>query len=158
MICAVLSLTSCYIGFKGISIQADVNTFLVEDFISTNPRNAQDIQTLFAEAIREKIRNESKLVKTDDEPDVIFRGNITDTKTSSLAPEDGNTASLNRLEIFVKVEYTNNKYEDDSWSKNYSAFRDFDRNQDFTAIQSDLTEAIINEITERVFNDAFTTW
>lgn len=150
-------LTGCY-GFKGISIETDVKTFIVEDFNSSGTENAPDIDQLFSEGLRRKIRNESKLVKAETDPDIIFNGTVLNSKTTSVAPKEGNTTSLNRFEIFVSIEYINIKHEDESWEKRYSAFQDYDRNDDFNSIQDALTDNIIEDIVERIFNDAFTNW
>lgn len=152
------TLSSCYFGFKGISIQSDVNTFYVQNFSSRSNNNAPDIEQLFAEALRQKVRDESKLTNNEEEPDVEFLGSVTETRISAVAPQEGNTTSLNRMEIFIEIEYVNNKYEDDSWKKTYSAFQDYDRNQDFNSIRDRMTDDIIENIIERVFNDAFTNW
>ena len=152
-------LTSCGIyGFKGISIPAEINTYLVEDFNFTDVQCETGIEQDFSEALRQKIRDESRLTKTENEPDITFEGTVSACKTNYIAPTEGSTASLNRLEISIKVTYINNKEEDEGWSKPYSAFQDYDSNADFQSLKDDLTDQIIDDITERVFNDAFTNW
>ena len=150
--------SGCYFGFKGISIQPDVKSYYVHDFINKHPDNAQNIDQLFAEALRMKVRDESRLTNDEVEPDVEFMGSVDETRITPVAAQEGNTTSLNRMEIFVEIEYLNNKHEKDSWKKKYSAYRDFDRNQDFNSVRDGLTDEIIENIMERVFNDAFTNW
>ncbi len=48
--------------------------------------------------------------------------------------------------------------EDDSWSKSYSDFEDFDATADFQSLEDGLIDDIIEDIVERVFNDSFTNW
>ncbi len=152
-------LSSCGIyGLKGISIPAEINTYLVEDFNFTDVQCETGIEQDFSEALRRKIRDESRLVKTENEPDITFEGTVTSCKTNYIAPTEGSTASLNRLEIVVKISLINSQSEDDSWNKNYNAFQDYDANEDFNSLQEALTRNIIDDITERIFNDAFTNW
>jgi len=56
------------------------------------------------------------------------------------------------------VEYINYKDEEQNWKKSYSAFQDYDSNGDLSSIQDNLIAAIVEDIVERVFNDAFTNW
>jgi len=150
-------MTSCF-SFKGISIPSDVNTFYVEDFTISAYNTPGDINQVFAEALRQKIRNESRLQYSDRDPDITFSGIITHFNVNSVAPTEGNTTALNRLEIKIKVNYENAKNEEDTWSNNFSFFEDFDSTQDLQSMQDGLIENIFRQLTEDVFNKAFTNW
>ncbi len=150
-------MASCY-NFKGISIPSDINSFYVDNFSLSNPDAPIDINQLFTEALREKIREESRLVNNNDLPDVIFSGSVTQYTIRPVAANENNTTSLNRLEIGVKVSYVNEKNPDDNWDKNYNDFEDFDSNADFQTLQDNLIAEIIEDIVERIFNDSFTNW
>ena len=152
-LCAV----SCY-NFKGISIPPDIKTFNVENFTLTEPDAPIDLNQIFTEALRKKIREESRLVNDDTNPDISISGSVLSYNIRFVAPDENNTTSLNRLEIGVKVIYTSEINEDDSWTKNYTDFEDFDSNTDFQSIQDDLIEEIVLDIVERIFNDSFTNW
>lgn len=145
-------------GFKGISIPADISTYAVEDFSFSDPQCEAGVEQEFAEALRQKIRDASRLTNDDTDPDILFEGKITACKTSFVAPTEGSTTSLNRLELNIKVKYINNLDEKAGWDKNYNAFQDYDSNQDFQSLKEELTASIIEDITERIFNDAFTNW
>jgi hypothetical protein len=153
------SFSSCY-SFKGISIPQGADTYYVEDFsISASARNSpSDINQKFAEALRLKVRNESKLQYAEVDPHITFSGQVTNYTVNSVAPEEGNTTALNRLEIRVKVNYVNSLNEEDEWSNNFSFFQDYDSAQDLQNIQDDLIDAIFIQLTEDVFNKAFTNW
>jgi len=153
-------LSSCgfFYDFKGISISSDIKTFYVEDFSRAAAACPIDLDQLFAESLRQKIRDQSRLTKNETEPDIAFTGSVSSYRTVSVAPEEGNTTSLNRLEIGVKVEYINYLKEEDNWKKSYSAFEDYDSNADFNDLEESLTADIVEDIVERIFNDAFTNW
>jgi len=154
----LLFLSSCSINFKGTTIPPDVKTYTVENFTLSSSAAPIDINQKFTEELRRKIREESRLVNNDENPDIIFTGTITGYGINYVAPDPNNTTSLNRLEISVKINYTNEKNEEDNYSKSYSDFEDFDSNSDFQSIQDDLIDTIIEDILERAFNDAFTRW
>lgn len=155
-----LATISCgkFYDFKGISIPAEVNTFIVEPFIFLDAQCQAGLEVTVSEKLRAVIRNQSRLVNDEENPDVTFSGQVASCKTTYVAPTEGSTTSLNRFEISIKVEYQNNNDEEDKWSKNYSAFQDFDSNGDFQTLQDGLIETILNDIIDRVFNDSFTNW
>lgn len=148
---------SCY-NFKGISIPPDIKTYYVENFTLVDAGAPIDININFTEALRRKIREESRLVNNNETPDLSFSGSISNYAIKYVAPEEDNTTSLNRLEISVKVSLDNTKDEEASWSKTYSDFEDFDSNADFQSLQDGLIDEIIEDIVERIFNDSFTNW
>lgn len=161
LIIFILINSSClFYSLKGISIPADVNTFYVEDFsIGKSARNSpSDINQKFAEALRRKVTNESRLKYSEIDSDLVFSGQITRYTVNSVAPEEGNTAALNRLEIKIKVDYANNLNDEDDWSNNFSFFQDYDSAEDLQNIEDDLIETIFVQLTEDVFNKAFTNW
>jgi hypothetical protein len=149
--------SGCY-SFKGISIPKDFNTFTVIDFVNVEPDAPLDIEITFSEKLRAKIRNESKLRQTDTDPDIQFEGEVNTFRVDAEAPKEGNTVDLNKLIIGVKVTYINNKNEEDTWSKSFSNFRTFSSASDLIDVQDDLIDEIFDQITESVFNEAFTDW
>jgi hypothetical protein len=156
---ACIVLQGCY-SFKGIAIPPDVKTFVVQDFtfdagVLTAPG---DLNQRFAEAVRTKIRNESRLILNENNPDIEFSGSIRGFTVMQEALQAGNTVALNRLTIAVNVEFKNNKDEKKNWNKTFSFFRTFDSTQDFLSIQDVLIREIFDQLTENVFNEAFTGW
>ena len=157
IIVGLFLLSGCY-GFKGISIPPDINTFFVEDIDNQAPNAPAAIEQTFAEALRTKIRNESKLQLTDSSADITFGGVVNRFTITSEAPQEGNTIAFNRLTVGVQIEYTNSKNEDESWSQYFSFFRDFDSNADFQSLQDEFIDEIFVQITEDIFNRSFTNW
>ncbi len=150
--------TGCY-SFKGITIPTDVQTFFVDNFQNNAIAAPGDISQRFAEALRTKIRNESRLVYNEQKPDLEFTGTISRFSLTPEAPQAGNTVALNKLEIVIAVDFTNNKDESKNWkNKQFSFFRTFGSDQDFISIQDGLIKDIFDQILENIFNEAFTGW
>ena len=160
LLSTLVCVSSCgiFYDFKGISIDSKIKTFYVEDFVRGVPDCPVDLDQRFAELLRQKVRDESPLIRDENEPDIAFLGTVTSYRTVSVAPEEGATTSLNRLEINVRVELINYLDEEKNWKKSYNAFQDYDSNIDFGAIEETITADIIDDIVERIFNDAFTNW
>lgn len=153
-------LSGCY-SFKGISIPPEAKTFYVKDFVLRANNAPAQIDQLWSEALREKIRNESRLTYNQQSPDIEFEGSITSYKVVGTAPQAGNTVSLNKLTIGVSVTYTNNAGDggkDDEWTQTFSFFKDFDATLDLNSVEEGFIEEIFEQLTENVFNKAFTNW
>ncbi len=157
LVCTMLFITGCY-SFKGIAIPPDVNSYVVNNFQNNAPQAPGDINQRFSEALRAKIRNESRLIYNDISPDIEFSGSITSFRLSPEAPQAGNTVALNKVEIVVSVDFKNNKSEEKSWKKQFSFFRTFASDQDFISIQDGLINEIFKQLMENIFNEAFTGW
>ena len=149
---------SCTIGFRGVSISPDVNTYSVAKVKISHPNAPLEISQQFSEALKQKIQEESRLNLVSRNADIDFKADITFFGYNAVAPEEGNTTTFNRLEIKVKVVYENEVDEKDGWTKSYSDFEDFPGSQSILDVQDDLTETILEDIIDRIFNDAFTNW
>lgn len=154
---ALFHLSGCY-SFKGISIAPEVSTFQVLNFTNRVNDAPIDIEVTFAENLRSKIRTESRLKASETNPDIQFEGEITSYTVGYEAPKEGNTVDLNKLTIAVQVIYKSNQNEDDTWSKNFSKFRTYESTTDLNTIQDQLITEIFDQITEAIFNEAFTDW
>ena len=157
LIAILFIFNGCY-SLKGIAIDPETNTFYVATFENTSNNVVPNLDQDFTEALREKIRDNSRLRFTDIEPDIEFSGAITSYRITAQAPEAGETVSFNRLTINVSVDYVNNKKDDDKWTKTFSFFENFEASQNVLDIQDDLIQSINTELVERIFNDAFTSW
>lgn len=153
---ALMSLIGCY-TFKDISIKPDVKSFYVDDFgITANaPGN---ISADFTEALKNRILTETRLIYDDVDPHISFEGNITGFSVVSTATDAQNTASLNKLEVRIKVKYTNVLHEEEDWETTFSDYANFDRDVNLADVQEDLLEDIFDQILESIVNRAFSNW
>lgn len=154
-----ISFSSCFFySFKGTSIPAEVDSYFVERF---DVRASSAIPTLgqtLSEALKDKIRNESNLEQTETDPDIEFKGIVTDYYISSEAPQAGETTAFNRLTITLSVEYIYNLDEKKNWKESFRSFSDFGSNVNLIDVQDELIDAIQEEMIEKIFNKAFNDW
>lgn len=157
LILSMVYLNSCY-SFKDVSIPAEVKTVKVNYFENrariVNPQLSQRL----TDKVRQKIINQTRLVQTNsDEAHYDISGQITDyyVSTSGIS---GQRAATNRLNVSVRLVFKNRL---DS-KKNFEA--DLNRNFDFDAAlplqqaENQLTELIVQNFTDEIFNRIFSNW
>ena len=155
-----LLLPSCY-SFRGISIPEGVERAYVPNF-RNNALNAPP--TLFldmTESFRDKVRDEARLIITEEAPDIEIKGTLVDFNVSAegatAAGEVAAFARNNRLTIVVAIEYTNLLDPTaESWKSNFSSFFEFPGNQTLASVQDEAIAFVTDEINEKIFNRAFT--
>lgn len=152
----LLFLSGCY-SFKGISLPAGAKQAVVLNF-EDNALNAPPNLALEAtEFLRNKVRDEARLTIVDRDPDIEFKGTLVDYRVTAEAPQPGQFSALNRLTIVVAIEYVNYLDEnDEGWRKNFSFFFDFPGTTALTAVEDEAIDEILTNITEQIFNKAFT--
>ncbi len=135
-----------------------MNTFYVEPFELTTTNTEPTITTIFTETLSDKILTESKLRKTQVDPDYIFSGAVTMYQITAVAPQPGEISAFNRLEIGIKVAFENSKNEEENFDKVFTFYNDFPSDANIINIQDELINNIFDQIVEDVFNKAFTNW
>jgi len=151
--------SSCFLfyTFKDISIQPDVKTFYVEDFDNTAKNSPPTLNQDFAEALRKKVINETSLNYDERDPNIVFSGTVVSYEVSAQAPtQEG--ASLNRLDIKIKVKYENILHEEENWEQTFGYYSDFSAEQNLIDVQDVLTKEIFDHILDDVINKAFNNW
>lgn len=149
--------SGCY-SFSGITIDPNVKTYKVNLYDDKTQEALPGLDQIFTEGLKEKIRTQSRLIYADQNPDVEFTGSIVDYRITSEAPQQGETAAINRLTIKVLVDFKNYRNEEKNWKKNFDFFFDFDSATDFTVVQDEAVDVILTQINEYIFNEAFNDW
>jgi len=150
-------IVGCY-TFKGFSVDPSLETFRVATFTIAAPNAPPNINQTYSESLKRKVSRESRLILDERDPDIQFGGSIKRFFVSSVSPEPGEFAALQRLEITVQIEYTNFTDPEDKWSQPFSFFADFAPDQNLLDVQDELIAVIFDQINEDLFNKAFTNW
>lgn len=149
---------SVHMTLSGASIDENLKTFSVQYFNNRaaiiNPLLSQK----FTELMKERIMSESRLILVEGVGDVDFSGEITGYSIRPMAIKEDAVSAQTRLTITVKVRYKNKKTPEKNWESNFSAYQDFASDHDFTSVENDLTTLIIDQLTENIFNRAFSDW
>lgn len=151
--------SGCY-TFKGISIDPNVSTFAVRNLEIAAENAPPTLGIDFAERLRDKIRNETRLSQNTETPDVEFTGQISRFNVVPVAPKPGEVVAKNQLVIGISLALKNAKDEQKSWpaNKTFSFFAEFDNTADLLTVQDRLIRQIGDQLLEDIFNAAFNDW
>ena len=144
--------------FDGASIPENVNTASVQLFENRAAYVNPVLSQTFTEGLKDRIINGSRLTLADGTGDVDFSGEITGYDTEPLAIQADAVSTETRLTVRINVRYENFKDPEKSWESSFSAYRDFPSEQNITAIEGELVDEIVEELTENIFNKAFADW
>ena len=78
--------------------------------------------------------------------------------TRPMAISGQDKVELTRFTVGIKVRYTNALDDELSFDQTFSQYRDFESKLSFESVQADLSEQIIEDISEDIFNRAFINW
>lgn len=149
---------SVQMTFRGSSVPENVNTASVQYFENRAPLINPLLSQTFTEALKDRITSESRLVINDEVGDVDFSGEITGYDLRPMAIQANAISAETRMTITVRVRYRNFKNPQQNWESSFSAYADFESSQNITAIESELVSDIVDQITENIFNRAFSDW
>lgn len=145
-------------SFSGTSIQPDVKTVTINYFeykaLKVNPNLSNDL----TEALKDKFRKLTKLEQVEMDGDLDLQGEVTGYDVRAAAVTANEVAAQNRLTVTVKLKFTNKKYPEDDFEKNFSAYSDYDSTNSLDAVESTLCQEIIDKLVEDMFNASVAQW
>ncbi len=145
-------------SFTGANISPQVKTFTVYYFPNRARLINPTLSQSFTEELREKLTRQTSLNELSENGDIEFEGQVTgyEFRPMSIAKDD--LSAQTRLTVTLKVKYTNHKEPEKDFEQSFSAFEDFDSNLAISSVEDELTAAIIEKLTEDIFNATIANW
>ncbi|MGQ1786519.1 LptE family protein [Saccharicrinis sp. GN24d3] len=153
-----LSACSVNLTLNGASVPDNLKTFTVQYFENRAPLINPTLSQTFTEELKDRITSESRLVLESQNGDIDFSGEITGYSIRPMAIQADAVSAETRLTVTVKVRYRNFKDPKDNWESQFKAYEDYSSDQNITDIEDELVALIIEQITEDIFNKAFSDW
>ena len=116
------------------------------------------MSNLFTEKLNNYILKNTNLKTSDENPDLIFKGQIIKYDINPISINSQNNASQNRLSIEIKIDYYNKEDTLNNFNKNFTNYADFNSSDNFLDIESELNEQIIDKLIEDIFLASFSNW
>ena len=162
VICLLLLGPSCTyrLSLNGGSV-GNLKTIRVDFFENNAALVVNNLSTQFTEALKERIRNTTKLAIVTGDADAVMSGSITNytiapVSINAVANNVAPIAGATQLTITVEVKYVNNLDKKTSFDQTFSKYQNF--TGDITNQQQTLITAINTQLTEDIFNAAFANW
>lgn len=153
----LLAFSSCY-SFKDVSIPPEVKTVRIS-YIDNKARiiNPQLSQRL-TDKLRQKIVNQTRLTQTNnDEAHYDISGQITEyyVTTSGISNQQ---AASNRLNVTVHLVFKNRLDDSKSFDTDLTRNFDFSASKSLQEAEALLTDQIVQNLTDEIFNRIFSNW
>jgi len=156
---SVFLMQSCKVSYSMSGANTGTLKTVSVDYFNNRAALAPPVLSQFVtEEMKDLCERQTNMNLVSGTGEAHFDGEITAYSTRPMAISGGDQVELTRFTIGIRVRYTNAL--DDEWSfeETFSQYRDFESNQSFESVQNTLTEEIIEEITEDIFNRAFVNW
>ncbi|MEA1886033.1 MAG: LptE family protein [Bacteroidota bacterium] len=157
-----LSLTDsgCTISYSmsGASISPDVKTISVEYFENRANLVQPGLSQYITDELMDKCRAQTNLNFVNEAGDVSFEGEIRNYRTEPLTVSGDARAAMNRFTIAVNVKFTNVVEPEYSFEQTFTRYENYDSSKELSQVEQELTEKIVEQIIEDVFNRAFVNW
>lgn len=151
---------SCGIySLGGAKVPEKMKTIVVQFFENNAPLVVPALSQQFTEALKDRIRNQSRLSIVRSDGDAIFEGRITDYSIKPTSIGSNDRAGQVRVSITVNAKYTNSLEETQSFEENFTAFKDISiEGRTLESQQASVIADINKQLTENIFNRAFANW
>jgi len=151
---------SCKMSYtlNGASIPIEAKTVSVQYFTNNSALAPPTFSQQFTEAMKDICGSQTKLGLVSRGGDLGFEGYVSDYKVSPLAIQPNDLAGLNRLTITVQVKYTNRFDEKKNFETSFSRYADFNSSLSLVSQEPTLIPLINKQLTEDIFNKAFSNW
>lgn len=145
-------------GLSGASLSPEVKSISIQYFQNMAPLVQPGLSQYLTDEFTDKVRSQTNKEMVRDLGDVNFEGEIVDYRTAPQAVSGNATASVNRFTISVRVRYTNSIEPEFSFEQTFTRFEDYDSSLELSSVEQDLTEKIVEQLIEDIFNRAFVNW
>ncbi|MEE2954329.1 MAG: LptE family protein [Bacteroidota bacterium] len=153
-------------SFTGASIPAEAKTISVQYFSNKALTVHPTLSYTFTEKLKDYFIEQTSLKLIKSTGDLEFSGEIVSYQIKPIGIKADETASKNRLNIKVKVRFTNHYDSNKNFEEQFNRYRDYESSLNLSdedidtgeSIEVNLIKEIVNELVEDVFNKAVVNW
>ena len=159
LVASVLVIPSCKVSYSMSGANTGTLKTVSVDYFNNRAALAPPVLSQYmTEELKDLCERQTNMNLISGTGDAHFEGEITAYSTRPMAIAGGDQVELTRFTIGIRVRFINAQDDDWSFESNFSQYRDFESNVNFESVKAQLTEEIIEDITEDIFNRAFVNW
>ena len=152
---------SCGVSYKFNNAKLDYSvykTIAIGDFQNQAPLVYPPLYQEFNDALKNAYSRQTRLQIVAQNGDYNIEGAIVNYSQQPLAVGADGLAAQTRLNITVRVRFTNAKNSSEDFERSFSAYKDFPSTTTFESVQGQLTTEIVTEIIDQIFNATVASW
>ncbi len=159
VVCGIFSFATCKYSFKDVApIPIEIKNFRVQPLGNKALYNNPQLSPLVTEKLRQKIINTTRLRQTNEEDaHYDISGYISQYSTSTVNIQNSESGT-NRLTIGFHLIFKNSLDPTKNFETDVSRNEDFPATQSLAEAESNLTERIVKNIVDEIFNKIFSNW
>ena len=156
-----VAVQACALRFNfhgGGTVNPDLETLAVEIFSNEAQIIVPYLSQEVTQQIQDRFLSQSRLTLTTGAADIVLSGSITRYTVLPVAISGTDQAAQNRLTIALKVKFENNVEPGDSWDQTFTGFVDFDASEDFSSIERERINEVLEQLTQDIFTKSIGKW
>lgn len=161
VVALLMAMCGCTIsyGFRGGNIDyTKIKTIKIPPIQNRAALVYPPLATSFTQKIQDFYEQRTSLSQVNGNADLELVCEITGYDLAPMSISSDNFASRTSFVLQVKVKYTNNVNEKESFERTFKAQRDFDRNTQFTQVRDQLLEEMTEELIKQIYNATIENW
>jgi hypothetical protein len=148
---------TCRFSMRDVSIPPEVKTVKVNFFENRARYINPLLSPRLTEKLRQKIVNQTRLSQTNGEAHYEISGTITDYSVSTSGISD-KQSSMNNLNVTVNIIFKNRLDEKKNFENSITRNFPFSATRSLQQAEAELNDAIINNLSDEIFNKIFSNW
>lgn len=148
---------TCRFSMRDVSIPPEVKTVKVNFFENRARYINPLLSPRLTEKLRQKIVNQTRLSQTNGEAHYEISGTITDYSVSTSGISD-KQSSMNNLNVTVNIIFKNRLDEKKNFENSITRNFPFSATRSLQQAEAELNDAIINNMSDEIFNKIFSNW
>ena len=160
--CLLVLLASCsFKGYKfnGASIDYNkVHTIQISDFPIRSTYVWGPMGPMFNNQLKDIFANHTRLQQVKRNGDLKIEGEITQYQQRNKSVSSEGYSAQTELSITVNVRFVNSTNRNENFEKQFTATASYDTTKSLNAVQEELVEQMIKDLTEQIFNATVANW
>ncbi len=155
---ALLVLVTCKNVYYTLSGSAASGTIQVVSFNNLSGGGPPYLAQKLTEDLKTYYLQNSRLRISNSEADYIVEGDITEYQLLPLAPGANQQAAQTRINISVKIRFTDNKNPDNNFEQNFTNYADFPQSTTLAQVEAQKIQEIFDKIIFDIFQKTVANW
>ena len=149
---------ACKVNYSFTGISTDAESVSIQYFPNNAALAPPTLSQEFTEGLKDIFLQQTNIQLVDRNGELQFEGEIVDYTNEPIAITSDDNAAQNRLTITVNVRFVNTLDEKQNFEQRFSRFEDYSSSQNLSSVETDLNEAIIDQLTQDILTRAIGNW